>query len=50
VPIFFYHRGARIRAGSKFAPCLDLKMRERVEREEKEQEAEREKSVVKIDV
>lgn len=35
--ILFYYYGAGLRAGSTFAPCLDLPMRERVEREEEEE-------------
>ena len=37
-PFIFYKYGHRIRQGSKFAPCLDIHMRERVEREEREEE------------
>ncbi|KAM0792068.1 hypothetical protein ACM66B_004773 [Microbotryomycetes sp. NB124-2] len=36
-PFIFYRYGARIRGASRFAPCLDIGMRERVEREECEE-------------
>ena len=36
-PIIFYYYGARIRAGSTFAPCLDIPMKARVLREEAEE-------------
>ncbi|GAA5872081.1 hypothetical protein JCM16303_000969 [Sporobolomyces ruberrimus] len=36
-PILFYFYGSRFRNGSKFAPALDLKFKEQVEREEKEE-------------
>ncbi|KAM0792067.1 hypothetical protein ACM66B_004772 [Microbotryomycetes sp. NB124-2] len=36
-PFIFYRYGARIRGASRFAPCLDIPMRERVEREEREE-------------
>ncbi|KAK4048783.1 hypothetical protein OIV83_004549 [Microbotryomycetes sp. JL201] len=36
-PFIFYRYGARIRGASRFAPCLDIVMRERVEREALEQ-------------
>lgn len=32
-PFIFYKFGAKIRGSSKFAPCLDIGMKERVERE-----------------
>ncbi|KAK4048782.1 hypothetical protein OIV83_004548 [Microbotryomycetes sp. JL201] len=34
-PFIFYRHGARIRGASRFAPCLDIAMRERVELEER---------------
>lgn len=36
MPFVFYRYGAWVRTKSKFAPCIDLKIREGVEREEKE--------------
>lgn len=44
-PYLFYKYGPRIREGSTFAPCLDIHMRERVEKEERE-----EKEKERIDV
>ena len=49
-PIIFYYYGARIRQGSTFAPCLDLHMRERVEREEREELAGRTGEKGKVEV
>ncbi|KAE9405766.1 MFS general substrate transporter [Gymnopus androsaceus JB14] len=34
VPFLFYKYGARIRSGSKFAPCIDLKIAAELKREE----------------
>lgn len=40
-PFIFYYYGDRIRGSSKFAPCLDIGMRERVEREMAEEKGEK---------
>lgn len=44
-PFIFYKYGARIRGSSKFAPCLDIAMRERVEREMGEEKERRKEQV-----
>ncbi|KIK54761.1 hypothetical protein GYMLUDRAFT_176754 [Collybiopsis luxurians FD-317 M1] len=38
-PFLFYKYGARIRASSKFAPCIDLKIAKELEEEENERKA-----------
>lgn len=37
-PFLFYKYGARIRRSSRFAPCVDLKIAEELEREREERE------------
>ncbi|GAA5820851.1 hypothetical protein JCM11251_001844 [Rhodosporidiobolus azoricus] len=37
-PLLFYRYGWRLRQKSKFAPCLDIGMREKVEREKREKD------------
>ncbi|ORY88386.1 major facilitator superfamily domain-containing protein [Leucosporidium creatinivorum] len=44
-PFIFYKFGPRIRGSSKFAPCLDIAMRERVEREMEEEKGRRKELV-----
>lgn len=39
IPLVFYKYGAAIRKRSKFAPCLDLKIKDQVEREEREKKS-----------
>ncbi|GAA5901413.1 MFS transporter [Sporobolomyces salmoneus] len=43
-PILFYFYGSRFRQGSKFAPALDLKFKEQVEKEEREKKDPNEKA------
>lgn len=43
-PILFYFYGSRFRQGSKFAPALDLKFKEQVEKEERERKDANEKA------
>ncbi|KAF7309338.1 MFS general substrate transporter [Mycena indigotica] len=40
-PFLFYRYGARIRASSKFAPCVDLKIKKMLEEEENEKSGEK---------
>lgn len=40
-PFVFYKYGSKIRGSSKYAPCLDIAMRERVEREMAEEKGHR---------
>ncbi|KAJ3562188.1 hypothetical protein NP233_g9733 [Leucocoprinus birnbaumii] len=37
-PFLFYKYGARIRSKSRFAPCIDLKIKKQIEEEEREKE------------
>lgn len=39
-PFLFYKYGARIRASSRFAPCIDLKIKKQIEEEERQKEKE----------
>ncbi|GAA5951649.1 hypothetical protein JCM3765_005993 [Sporobolomyces pararoseus] len=43
-PILFYFYGSRLRQGSKFAPALDLKFKDQVEKEEREKKDANEKA------
>jgi hypothetical protein len=39
LPFVFYRYGARVRTKSKFAPCMDLKIKDEVEAEERSEKA-----------
>jgi len=43
-PLLFYMYGSRFRTSSKFAPAIDLKLKDQVEREEKEKNDHNEKA------
>jgi len=43
-PLLFYKYGSRFRTSSKFAPAIDLKLKDQVEREEKEKNDHNEKA------